>query len=167
LSSVTDSRTLDDWDRGGFDDWGRGFKSRGASLNGNASLFSTETTVLIGSNADSLFLSEALRVLSSSLSLGEVDSLKNRYGTLNSECSVLCLNCKSGVCCLSAFAAVSLANLIELSVRDGIELGNLAGFSVLLVALADTGTEAWELGELAGALNIEGRQVKTTHFHVA
>ena len=58
---------------------------------------------------------------------------------------------------LSALAAVGLANLVVLGVRDGVELGNLAGFGVLLVALGDTGTETWELREVAGALNIERR----------
>jgi hypothetical protein len=48
-----------------------------------------------------------------------------------------------------------LADLVVLGVGDGVELSHLAGFSVLLVALRNTCTEAWELGELAGALNIE------------
>jgi hypothetical protein len=61
---------------------------------------------------------------------------------------------------LSAFAAVGLADLVELGVGDGVKLGHLAGFGVLLVALRDTGTEAWELIELAGALNIQSEEVK-------
>jgi hypothetical protein len=52
---------------------------------------------------------------------------------------------------LSAFAAVGLADLVELGFGDGVQLGHLAGFGVLLVALRDTGTEAWELSELAGS----------------
>jgi hypothetical protein len=68
---------------------------------------------------------------------------------------------------LSAFAAVGLADLVELGVGDGVKLGHLAGFGVLLVALRDTGTEAWELSELAGALNIESGEVKVAHADVA
>ena len=68
---------------------------------------------------------------------------------------------------LSAFAAVGLAVLVELGVGDGVKLGHLAGFGVLLVALRDTGTEAWELSELAGALNIEIREVQVAHADVA
>ena len=68
---------------------------------------------------------------------------------------------------LSAFAAVGLADLVELGVGDGVKLGHLAGFGVLLVALRDTGTEAWELSELAGALNIESGEVEVTNADVA
>jgi hypothetical protein len=68
---------------------------------------------------------------------------------------------------LSAFAAVGLADLVELGVGDGVKLGHLAGFGVLLVALRDTGTEAWELSELAGALNIESGEVKVSEADVA
>ena len=58
---MADGGSLDDGTSGGgLDNWGRGFKRRGASLDGNTSLFSTEATVLIGSNADSLLLGEAL-----------------------------------------------------------------------------------------------------------
>jgi hypothetical protein len=68
---------------------------------------------------------------------------------------------------LSAFAAVGLADLVELGVGDGVQLGHLAGFGVLLVALRDTGTEAWELSELAWALNTESGEVKVAHVDVA
>ncbi len=70
---------------------------------------------------------------------------------MNGECSVLGLDGKSGVSSFSAFAAVCLANLIVLSVGGGSQLLNLSGFNVLLVALAESGTEAWELVEFAGA----------------
>jgi hypothetical protein len=70
---------------------------------------------------------------------------------LNGECSVLGLDGKSGVSSFSAFAAVCLANLIVLSVGGGSQLLNLSGFNVLLVALAESGTEAWELVEGAWA----------------
>jgi len=68
---------------------------------------------------------------------------------------------------LSSFAAVGLTNLVELGVGDGIELGYLAGFGVLLVALRDTSTEAWELSELAGALNIKSGEVQVANANVA
>jgi hypothetical protein len=70
---------------------------------------------------------------------------------LDGECSVLGLNGKSGMCSFSAFAAICLANLVVLSVGGGSQLLNLSGFNVLLVALAETGTEAWELFEVAWA----------------
>ena len=146
---------------------GDGRKFRGASLDGNALLLSTEATVGVGSNANSVLFSEALGVLGSSFSLGEVNSLKDGDGTLDGESSVLGLDCEGGMSGLSAFAAFGLADLIELGVGDGVELGNLAGFSVLLVALRDTGTEAWELSELAGALNFETGEVKVAQADVA
>jgi hypothetical protein len=118
-------------------------------------LLGTEATVLVGSDTDGVLLGETLGVLGGSLSLGEVNSLEDGDGTLDGEGSVLCLDGEGGVSGLSAFAAVGLADLVELGVGDGIELGNLACFSVLLVALRDTCTEAWELGELAWAFNIE------------
>ena len=138
-----------------------------ASLDGNALLFSTEATVGVSSNANSVFLGEALGVLGSSLSLGEVDSLEDGDGTLDGESSVLGLDGEGGMSGLSAFAAVGLADLVELGVGDGVELGNLAGFGVLLVALRDTSTEAWELSELAGALNIESGEVQVANANVA
>ena len=55
---------------------------------------------------------------------------------------------------LSAFAAVGLADLIVLSVRGSSQLLDLSGFNVLLVALAETGTEAWELFEVAWARDL-------------
>ena len=70
---------------------------------------------------------------------------------MNGECPVLGLDGKSGVSSFSAFAAVCLANLVVLSVGAGSQLLNLSGFNVLLVALAETGTEAWELVEVAWA----------------
>jgi hypothetical protein len=57
--------------------------------------------------------------------------------------------------------------LVVLGVRDGIELGNLAGFSVLLVALRNTCTEAWELSELAGALNVEFWEGEAAQWELA
>ena len=101
------------------------------------------------------------------LSLSEVDSLEDGDGTLDGEGSVLGLDGEGGMSRLSAFAAVGLADLVELGVGDGVKLGHLAGFGVLLVALRDTGTEAWELSELAGALNIESGEVKVAHADVA
>jgi len=68
---------------------------------------------------------------------------------------------------LSAFAAVGLADLVVLSVRDSVELGNLAGFSVLFVALRNTCAETWELSELAWAFNIESGEFKAAHWEVA
>ena len=68
---------------------------------------------------------------------------------------------------LSAFAAVGLADLVELSIGDGVKLGHLAGFGVLLVALRDTSTEAWELREIAGALNIDSWELKVSEADVA
>lgn len=56
---------------------------------------------------------------------------------------------------LSAFAAGGLANLVVLGVGYGSQLLDLSSFNVLLVALAETGSEAWELFEVAGAGNIE------------
>jgi hypothetical protein len=146
-------------------DWGR--ELRGASLDGNALLLSTEATIGVGSNANGVLLSEAFGVLGSSLSLSEVNSLEDGDGTLDSEGSVLGLDGEGGMSRLSAFAAVSLANLVELGVGDGVKLSHLAGFGVLLVALRDTGTEAWELSELAGALNIESGEVKVSKADVA
>jgi hypothetical protein len=55
----------------------------------------------------------------------------------------------------SAFAAGGLADLVVLGVRDGSQLLDLSSFNVLLVALAETGSEAWELFEVAGAGNVE------------
>ena len=145
--------------------WGREFG--GASLDGNALLLSTEATIGVGSNANGVLLSEAFGVLGSSLSLSEVNSLEDGDGTLDSEGSVLCLDGEGGMSRLSAFAAVGLADLVVLGVGDGVKLGHLAGFGVLLVALRDTGTEAWELSELAGALNIESGEVKVSKADVA
>jgi len=114
-------------------------------------LFSTEATVGVGGNAYGVLLGNALGVLSSSFSLGNVNSLEDRDRSLDVEGSVLGLDGESSVCRFSAFAAVGLADLVVLGVGDGIELSNLAGFSVLLVALRDTSTEAWKLTEVARA----------------
>lgn len=38
---------------------------------------------------------------------------------------------------------------------------------MLLLALRDTGTKAWELSDLAGVLNIESWEVKVPHADVA
>jgi len=126
----------------------------GANFDGNALLISTEATVLIVGNTDSLLLWDALGVLSGSLSLSEVNSFKDRDGTLDGKGSVLCLNGEGGMGSLSAFAAVGLADLIVLSVRGSSQLLDLSGFNVLLVALAETGTEAWELFEVAWAWDL-------------
>ena len=131
--------------------WHGSREGRRASLNGNALLFSTEATVGVGGNANGVLLGNTLAVLSSSLSFGDVNSLEDGDGSLNVEGSVLGLDGEGSVCGFSAFAAVGLADLVVLGVGDGIELGNLAGFSVLLVALRDTSTEAWELAEVAWA----------------
>ena len=128
-----------------------GLESRRASLNGNALLISTEATVGVGGNAYGVLLGNALGILSSSFSLGNIYSLEYRDRSLDVEGSVLGLDGKGSVCRFSAFAAVGLADLIVLSIRDGIELGNLASFSVLLVALRDTSTKTWELAEVARA----------------
>jgi hypothetical protein len=70
---------------------------------------------------------------------------------LDGKGSVLCLDGEGGMGSLSAFAAVGLADLIVLSVGGSSQLLDLSGFNVLLVALAETGTEAWELFEVAWA----------------
>ena len=114
-----------------------------------------------------MLLGEALGNFSSSFSLSEVDSLEDRDGTLDGEGSVLGLNGEGGVGSLSAFAAVGLADLVVLGVGDGSELTHLGGFSVLLVALADTGTETWELGEVAWAVDVEGGKGKGLSGEIA
>ena len=158
------------WNRGSLDGWGssagfdggsRGIEAWGANFNGDALLLSTEATVLIVGNADSLFLWDALGVLSRSLSLSEVNSLEDRDGTLDGEGSVLGLDGEGSMSSLSAFAAVCLANLIVFSVGGGSQLGDLSGFNVLLVALAESSAETWELVEGAWAWDVKGgeRQV--------
>ena len=89
-----------------------------ASNNLNAFWSSTEATVLVGGDANGVLLGEALRVLGSSFSLSEVDSLENVDGSLDGEGSVLGLNGEGGMSSLSAFAAVGLADLVELSVGN-------------------------------------------------
>lgn len=89
-----------------------------ASNNLDAFGSSTEATVLVGGDANSVLLGKALRVLGSSFSLGEVDSLEDVDGTLDGEGSVLSLNGEGGMSSLSAFAAVGLADLVELSVGN-------------------------------------------------
>ena len=150
-----------------FHGCGRCTEAWWANFNGNALLVSTETTVLIVGNADSLFLWYTLGVLSRSLSLSEVNSLEDRDGTLDGECPVLCLNGKSGMCSFSAFAAICLANLVVLSVGGGSQLLDLSSFNVLLVALAESCSEAWELVEGAGAGDIERGEVEALSAHVA
>lgn len=56
------------------------------------------------------------------------------------------------MCRLSAFAAVSLADLVELSVGHSREGLNLTCFSDLLVGLTQASTKSGELGEVARAL---------------
>ena len=162
---ITDGGTLDLGSLGGNLNWL--FEGGRASLDSDALLFSTEATVLVGSDADGVLLGVALGVLSGSLSLGEVDSLEDGDGTLDGEGSVLSLDGESGVSSLSALAAVGLADLVVLNVGDGVEFGDLAGFSVLLVALGDTSTEAWELVELAWALNVERGEIEVANREVA
>ena len=164
-SWAADGGALDLGSLGGNLNWL--FEGGRASLDSDALLFSTEATVLVGSDADGVLLGVALGVLSGSLSLGEVDSLEDGDGTLDGEGSVLSLDGEGGVSSLSALAAVGLADLVVLNVGDGVEFGDLAGFSVLLVALGDTGTEAWELVELAWALNIERGEIEVTKRDVA
>ena len=55
---------------------------------------------------------------------------------------------------LSALAEGGLVDLVELGVGNGVQLGHLAGFGVLLVALRDTCTKFLEMIELAGALTL-------------
>jgi hypothetical protein len=70
---------------------------------------------------------------------------------LDGKGSVLCLNGEGGMGSLSAFTAVGLADLIVFSVGGSSQLLDLSSLNVLLVALAETGTEAWELVEVAWA----------------
>ena len=58
---------------------------------------------------------------------------------------------KGGVSSFSAFAAVGLADLVVLGIGGGSQLLDLSGFNVLLVALAESSAEAWELVEGAWA----------------
>ena len=74
---------------------------------------------------------------------------------MDGEGSVLGLNGEGGMSSFSAFAAGGLTDLVVLGVGDGSQLLDLSSFNVLLVALAETGSEAWELFEVAGAGNIE------------
>ena len=53
----------------------------------------------------------------------------------------------------SAFAAVGLADLVELSVGHCSELLCLLDNTDLLEALAQAGAQSWELREVAAALN--------------
>ena len=183
MISLSEHSFIDSWATDGWFHW-RSLNWRGssASLNGSgcdsieawwanfncdALLISTETTVLIVGNADSLLLWYTLGVLSRSLSLSEVNSLEDRDGTLNGESSVLGLDGKSGMSSFGAFAAVCLANLVVLSVGGGSQLLNLSGFNMLLVALAKSSTEAWKLVEVAGAWDIERGKVEALSGHVA
>jgi len=86
---------------------------------------------------------------------------------LDGEGSVLGLNGEGGMSSLSAFAAGGLADLVVLGVGDGSQLLDLSGFNVLLVALAETGSEAWELLEVAGASHIEGWEAQVLRTEVA
>jgi hypothetical protein len=86
---------------------------------------------------------------------------------LDGECSVLGLDGKCGMSSFSAFAAICLANLVVLSIGGGSQLLNLGGFNVLLVALAESCSEAWELVEGAGAGDIERGEVEALSTHVA
>jgi len=131
-----------------------------ASNDGDALGGSTESTVLVVSDANSVLLGEALWVLGSSFSLGEVNSLKNVDGTLDGEGSVLSLDGEGGMSSLSAFAAVGLADLVELSIGNSGEWLNLCHFTSLFEALALTGTETWELSEVAWAFK-DGLVIET------
>ena len=86
---------------------------------------------------------------------------------MDGEGSVLCLDGEGGVSSLSAFAAVGLADLVELSVGNSLELLRLGCLSVLLVALSNTGTEAWEVVEFAGAGHVELWESEGTHGKLA
>ena len=183
MISLSEHSFFDSWATDGWFHWrSLNWRRSSASLNGSgcdsieawwanfncdALLISTETTVLIVGNADSLLLWYTLGVLSRSLSLSEINSLEDRDGTLNGESSVLGLDGKSGMSSFGAFAAVCLANLVVLSVGGGSQLLNLSGFNVLLVALAKSSTEAWKLVEVAGAWDIERGKVEALSGHVA
>jgi hypothetical protein len=77
-------------------------------------------------NANSVLLGEALGFIGSSFSHSEVGSLEDGDGTLDIEGSVLSLNGEGGVSRLSAFAAVCLADLVEMGVGDGVKLSKRA-----------------------------------------
>lgn len=68
---------------------------------------------------------------------------------------------------LSAFAAVGLADLVVLGIGGGSQLLNLGGFNVLLVALAESSAEAWELVEGAGAGDVKGGEREVLISQVA
>ena len=139
----------------------------GANFDGNALLVSTEATVLIVGNTDSLFLWDALGDLSGSLSLSEINSFKDRDGTLDGKGSILCLDGEGSMGSLSAFTAVGLADLIVFSVGGSSQLLDLSSLNVLLVALAETGTEAWELVEVAWAWDLSVGEVEALVTDVA
>ena len=142
----------------------------------NALGCSAETSVLVVGDTYCVFLGVALRVISSSFSLGDVNSFEDshhhnlcnhiwwnliygvRDGTLDGEGSVLGLDCEWSMCCLGAFAAICLANLIVLSIWGGCQWAHLCCLSSLLKVRAVTCTETWQLAELAWA--IEGSELE-------
>lgn len=91
----------------------------------------TEAAVVVGGDAYCVLLGEALRVLGSSFSLGEVHALEDGDGSADGEGPVLGLNSKGSVCCLSALAAVGLADLVELDIGLRRELAHLGGLCTL------------------------------------
>jgi hypothetical protein len=98
------------WAHGEFDALGGGAKA----------------AVLVGGDADCVFLRAALRVLCGSLPLGEVHALEDGDGSADGEGSVLGLNSEGGMGRLSALAAVGLADLVELHIRLRCELRDLS-----------------------------------------
>ena len=86
---------------------------------------------------------------------------------MNGESSVFGLDGKGSMSSFSAFAAVCLANLVVLGIGSGSQFLDLSGFNVLLVALAESSTEAWELMEGAWARDIERGEVQALTRHVA
>ena len=125
-----------------------------AHCEGDAFWGCAEATVVVGGDTDCVFLGFAYWLLSSSFSLGEVHSFKDRDGSLDGESSVLGLDCEGSMCWFGAFAAVGLADLVELSVGHSRQRLNLSCFSELLEALTLTSTESGELGEVAVARDV-------------
>ena len=127
---------------------------RRAHWEGDAWWGRAETTVLVVCNNNGISLGVADCLLSSSFSLGEVHSFKDRDGSLDGESSVLGLDGEGSMCWLSAFAAVGLLEFAELGVGNSRQRLNLSCFSELLEALTLSGTEAWDGAEVAWAWKV-------------